>query len=533
MKIRPLKKNLSFALFFLIAMCSCLPLFSSGKRNDIADTVKSGSQKEIKKSLMKNIDLVYYKAPGTKNNLLHIALEAGREKDIVALLLKFGVSSSYKNSEGVTSLMYACKHNDPEIVELILDFDRYFSWQRRRFALKKDKNGLTAFDYSSENPEILSLLEKKTKYIYASAAESGSSLSLEEAVPAIAGENAVIGAGAAAGAIILAADPAENETASKNSETQDPLAAKDNAETNTENNIEHSAMEAGTIAAAAAAVTGDNETDGLAEKDSSGGEQDYSDGLEDSVSSGFSLSNVSVSARFFPVYLFDDFPEEKEYDTKTADRIVNAKITSKADANKADKHGRTQLMKAAADGDTDLIKNLIFSGANVNASDSDGWTAAMWCARYGGDYSSLKLLYENGADLKLKNKYGISALQLASCFSNNENIVYLLLEGRSPDEQEVKDSFISAICSDRSPAVIDAFLKNKLAINQFYIDGKTPLMLAAENCSKNETIAFLLQNGAEKSLRSREGKTAFDYANKNKKLDRDKTYWALSPNGGF
>ena len=231
--------------------------------------------------------------------------------------------------------------------------------------------------------------------------------------------------------------------------------------------------------------------------------------------------------------MFDDFPEEKEYDTKTADRIVNAKTTSKADANKADKHGRTQLMTAAADGDTDLMQNLIFSGANVNASDSDGWTAAMWCARYGGDYSSLKLLYENGADLKLKNKYGISALQLASCFSNNEKIVYLLLEGRSPDEQEVKDSFISAICSDRPQAVIDAFLKNKLSINQFYADGKTPLMLAAENCSKNETIAFLLQRGAEKSMKSREGKTAFDYASKNKKLDRDKTYWALSPNGGF
>ncbi|QTQ16246.1 ankyrin repeat domain-containing protein [Treponema parvum] len=527
-------------MFFLIALYSCLPLFSSGKRSEIADTVKSGSQKEIKKSLMKNIDLVYYKTPGTKNNLLHIALEAGREKDIVELLLKFGVPSSYKNSEGVTPLMYACKHNDPEIVELILDFDRYFSWQRRRFALKKDKNGLTSFDYSAENPEILSLLEKKTKYIYASAAESGSSLSSEEAMPAIAGENVVIGAGAAAGAIILAADPAENETASKNSETQDPLAAKDNAETNTENNensIEHSAMEV-EPATAAAAVTGDNETDGLAEKDSSGGEQDYSDGLEDSVSSGFSLSNVSVSKRFSPVYLFDDFSEDNGSGEKITAGIVNTKIASETDAskgdvNKTDKYGRTQLMKAAADGDTDLMQNLIFSGANVNASDSDGWTAAMWCARYGGDYSSLKLLYENGADLKLKNKYGISALQLASCFSNNEKIVYLLLEGRSPDEQEVKDSFISAICSDRPHAVIDAFFKNKLSINQFYADGKTPLILAAENCSKNETIAFLLQRGAEKSLRSREGKTAFDYANKNKKLDRDKTYWALSPNGGF
>ncbi|QTQ14056.1 ankyrin repeat domain-containing protein [Treponema parvum] len=530
MKIRPLKKNLSFALFFLIALYSCRPLFSSGKRNNIADTVKSGTQREIKKSLMKNIDLVYYKAPGTKNNLLHIALEAGREKDIVALLLKFGVSSSYKNAEGVTPLMYACKHNDPEIVESILDFDRYFSWQKRHFALKKDKNGLTAFDYSADNTEILSLLEKKTKYIYPKPAESKSYsiMPLEEVEPAISDEKAVMDAGAAALAVISAADPSEQETASKNSETEDILTVEDNAE----NNIEHILPEEEPIAAADAIVVDDNETADFSEKDFADEESGFDD-LQDSISSGFSLNNVSVSARSFPVYLFDDFPEEKEYDTKTADRIVNAKITSKADANKADKHGRTQLMKAAADGDTDLMQNLIFSGANVNASDSDGWTAAMWCARYGGDYSSLKLLSENGADLKLKNKYGISALQLASCFSNNEKIVYLLLEGRSPDEQEVKDSFISAICSDRPHAVIDAFLKNKLSINQFYADGKTPLMLAAENCSKNETIAFLLQRGAEKSLRSREGKTAFDYANKNKKLDRDKTYWALSLNGGF
>ena len=41
-------------------------------------------------------------------------------------------------------------------------------------------------------------------------------------------------------------------------------------------------------------------------------------------------------------------------------------------------------------------------------------------------------------------------------------------------------------------------------------------------------IQILLDNQANPTLRSTEGKTAFDYAMKNNNLAHDETYWALN-----
>ena len=59
-------------------------------------------------------------------------------------------------------------------------------------------------------------------------------------------------------------------------------------------------------------------------------------------------------------------------------------------------------------------------------------------------------------------------------------------------------------------------------------DGKTPLMYAAQYGNSTKTLQVLLDNQSSVTMRSTDGKTAFDYATNNKNLAHDKTYWALN-----
>ena len=64
-------------------------------------------------------------------------------------------------------------------------------------------------------------------------------------------------------------------------------------------------------------------------------------------------------------------------------------------------------------------------------------------------------------------------------------------------------------------------------LNVLY-EGKTPLMYAAQYGNSTKVIQMLLDNQAAVTLKSTEGKTAFDYANNNKNLTHDESFWALN-----
>ena len=53
-------------------------------------------------------------------------------------------------------------------------------------------------------------------------------------------------------------------------------------------------------------------------------------------------------------------------------------------------------------------------------------------------------------------------------------------------------------------------------------------MYACEFGNSTKVIKVLLDNNAVPSLRSNEGKTAYEYASENKKLAHDSTYWELN-----
>ena len=173
---------------------------------------------------------------------------------------------------------------------------------------------------------------------------------------------------------------------------------------------------------------------------------------------------------------------------------------------------------------------MLYSGAQIDAVDNEGWTALMYAARFQKNSDVTKLLLYRGADRSIKNKYGITSLMLGAGFSENPEVVANLLDTYSPDSEEARQALSYGISNYNKPEVLQAFIEKQVPLNVPY-EGKTPLMLACQLGKNTEVIEWLLENGASKyQVEASSGKTAYDYAKENKKLPHNVTYWSLNPN---
>lgn len=225
-------------------------------------------------------------------------------------------------------------------------------------------------------------------------------------------------------------------------------------------------------------------------------------------------------------YMIYDLPT---VDDTTADENAYYHINN---PNETDASGRTLLMRAAKSGNEWELKQLLAAGADVNLTDNDGWTALMYAVRYSDALDCVDALLEAGADVTKKNKYNASALVLASCYNGNPKILTKLLNEYKSSDKEVLRSLIFLLSeqniSERQQlSKVELFMEKAVPLNVIY-EGKTPLIYAAQYGNYTTVIQMLLDNQASVTLRSTEGKTAFDYAVKNKNLAHDETYWALN-----
>lgn len=223
-------------------------------------------------------------------------------------------------------------------------------------------------------------------------------------------------------------------------------------------------------------------------------------------------------------YMLQDQLEIEESPEPQASTISNP--------DEADVFGRTQLMKAAKSGNEWQLKRLLEAGADTNLKDNDGWTALMYAVRYNEGLECVELLLDAGADIKAENNYGLSALALTASYNNNPKILSLLLNKYSPSDKEVLRALVlllseQNISEDSLLSKLDILLETTLPLNILY-EGKTPLMYAAAYGNSTKVIQKLLDYGASVTLRSTEGKTAFDYASTNTNLKHDDSYWALN-----
>ena len=240
------------------------------------------------------------------------------------------------------------------------------------------------------------------------------------------------------------------------------------------------------------------------------------------------ITNTNVK-RYEKEYLNDYAVDEYTFDM---DEVNEEPENILPNPNEADKFGKTLLMEAAQEGNDWQLNALLNAKADVNLKDKDGWTALMYAVRYQANMDCVNLLIEHGADVKAKNNFGTSALVLAANYNNNPEILKKLLSYYSPTDPDVMKSFISVLTESHESEYIqiikvNLFLDLSVPLNSFH-KGKTPLMYAAELGNSTNIIQLLLDNNSITTIRSTEGKTAFDYAKENPKLRHDDIFWSLN-----
>jgi ankyrin repeat protein len=105
-------------------------------------------------------------------------------------------------------------------------------------------------------------------------------------------------------------------------------------------------------------------------------------------------------------------------------------MTTRAELSAADEygHGHTSLMRAALDGNTERVKELIDQGADINQRDDNGRTALMF-AVINTHYETMKVLLEYGADVNAKSNKGGTALMGAASAGDLRMVQALLDKG--------------------------------------------------------------------------------------------------------
>lgn len=115
---------------------------------------------------------------------------------------------------------------------------------------------------------------------------------------------------------------------------------------------------------------------------------------------------------------------------------VGAALQAGANPGVVGEGGMTALMMAAADGQLEVVKALVASGADIHAKDDRGFTALM-CACYNpeldrGFPAVVKALIDAGADIETQIFYGVRPLMLAAGGGEAGVVEVLLKAGAEP-----------------------------------------------------------------------------------------------------
>lgn len=145
------------------------------------------------------------------------------------------------------------------------------------------------------------------------------------------------------------------------------------------------------------------------------------------------------------------------------------------DIDVKDEEGKTALMRADEEGDTEAIEKLLGKGADIEVKDDYGNTILMEAIDQ-DQIEAVKLLIDKGADIEAINDNGYNAIMWAACKGQTDIVDLLISKGANIEASNIDE-------------------------------GETPLLLATAE-GHNETVELLLDKGADIEAKSSKGETA-------------------------
>ena len=174
-------------------------------------------------------------------------------------------------------------------------------------------------------------------------------------------------------------------------------------------------------------------------------------------------------------------------------------------------------------GNVHMVRILLENGADPNVIDRMINRSPLIFALESGKADRFKiahLLIDYGADITYEDKRGFTPLisSLLLTYDDSEKtkreefeLFKRILEAYGIDKAK-KEPILQEAATFGNRLAVDYILKNNIQnINYISDVGETPLMGTAFT-NDDEMCRYLLENGADKSIRDNEGKTAYDYA---------------------
>lgn len=209
--------------------------------------------------------------------------------------------------------------------------------------------------------------------------------------------------------------------------------------------------------------------------------------------------------------------------------VITFLLSNGADPDQANNEGSTALMNAAKSNQFEILSPLVSTSKAINATNEKGQTALMVAVEKNAP-KSVKLLLDAEADVRSVDKNGNSALYyLIESFrlgsTNDFNAKYGLLEKSNLDFTSVQgggNTFFHLAAFKNELYLLEKAAELNLDINAKNRNGLTPLHIAAMKANNDKTLRFLVDNGADKAIRTDFDESAYQLASENELLERNK-----------
>jgi ankyrin repeat protein len=198
--------------------------------------------------------------------------------------------------------------------------------------------------------------------------------------------------------------------------------------------------------------------------------------------------------------------------------VVEALLGAGASVDDENEEGRTPLLWAAEFGHPEVVQVLLAAAADVGHRDREGNTALLLAAGGARDNSdSMKMLLTHGANLAEVNHEGNTALHLAAGKGYEQNAIFLLSLGASPNTRNLSGrtpifNATQARLNDypvpsQGIKIIRALVARQADVNATDNQGLTALMEASKK-GYSDVVKVLIQLGANVNVRGSLGTTA-------------------------
>ena len=214
-------------------------------------------------------------------------------------------------------------------------------------------------------------------------------------------------------------------------------------------------------------------------------------------------------------YLFYQHGQEKARQ-QMSEEVARSKLKAKGIS---EYQYNNKIVDAAQNNDTELLSQLIATGADVNATNDDGYTPLSWAAWKGHTKCVQLLLAVPGIDVNKANKDGSTPLTWAAWKGHTECVKLLLAVPGIDVNKANKYGYtpLQGAAESGNPECVQLLLAVPgIDVNKAIKDGWTPLYWAAIS-GHTECVRLLLAvPGIDVNKANKDGMTPLKAAEKNK-----------------